>query len=111
MKMSNLPSKLEALNLELGEDWLMHLVLISLPTSFGQFKVSYNTHKDKQFHDELISHCVQKEERLQKDKFESVHLSLASQNKKRKKTKGALSKKNKRKMKNLLATSTRSWDT
>jgi len=47
MKMSNLPSKLEALNLELGEDWLMHLVLISLPTSFGQFKVSYNTHKDK----------------------------------------------------------------
>jgi len=54
---------------------------------------------------------VQKEERLQKDKFESVHLSLASQNKKRKKTKGALSKKNKRKMKNLLATSTRSWDT
>ena len=38
---------------------------------------------------ELISHCVQEEERLQRDRFESVHLSFTSQNKKRKKTKGA----------------------
>jgi len=42
-------------------------------------------------------------------KYESAHLSLTSQNKKRKKTKGALTKRNKRKMKNLATTSTRSW--
>ena len=47
MEMSNLASKLKSLKLELGEDLLVHLVLISLPTHFGQFKVSYNTQKDK----------------------------------------------------------------
>ena len=61
----------------------MHLVLISLPTHFGQFKVSYNTQKDKWSINELISHCVQKDERLQKDKYESTHLSLTSHNKKK----------------------------
>ncbi|XP_040862121.1 uncharacterized protein [Glycine max] len=64
MEMSNLASKLKALKLELGEDMLVHLVLISLPAHFGQFKVSYNTQKDKWSLNELISHCVQEEERL-----------------------------------------------
>ena len=35
--------ELKALKLEHGEDLLLHLVLISLPAHFGQFKVSYNT--------------------------------------------------------------------
>ena len=47
MKMSNLTSKLKALKLELNEDLLVHLVLISFPAHFGQVKVSYNTQKDK----------------------------------------------------------------
>ena len=89
MEMSNLASKLKSLKLELGEDLLVHLVLISLPAHFGQFKVSYNTQKDKWSLNELISHCVQEEERLQRDRTESAHLTLTSQNKKRKKTKGA----------------------
>ncbi|XP_025985013.1 uncharacterized protein LOC114375306 [Glycine soja] len=87
MEMSNLASKLKSLKLELGEDLLVHLVLISLPTHFGQFKVIYNAQKDKWSLNELISHCVQ-EERLQRDRIESVHLTSTSQNKKRKKTKG-----------------------
>jgi len=44
--MSNLASKLKALELKLGEEVLVHLILISLPAHFGQFKVSYNTRKD-----------------------------------------------------------------
>ena len=64
MEMSNLALKLKSLKLELGEDLLVHLVLISLPAHFGQFKVSYNTQKDKWSLNELISHCVQEEERL-----------------------------------------------
>ena len=63
MKMSNLVSKLKALKLELGENLFVHLVLISLPSNFGQLKVSYNTHKDKWSINKLISHCVQEEER------------------------------------------------
>ncbi|XP_006598602.1 uncharacterized protein [Glycine max] len=47
MEMSNLASKLKTLKLELGEDLLVHLVLISFVAHFGQFKVSYNTQKDK----------------------------------------------------------------
>ena len=60
MEMSNLASKLQSLKLELGEDLLMHLVLILLPVYFGQFKVSYNTQKGKWSLDELISLCKRK---------------------------------------------------
>lgn len=42
MEMSHLASKLKALKLELSEELLVHLVLISLPIHFSHFKVSYN---------------------------------------------------------------------
>ena len=42
MEMSHLASKLRANKLDLSEDFLVHLVMISLPTQFSQFKVSYN---------------------------------------------------------------------
>ena len=87
MEMSNLTGKLKALKLELSEDLLVHLVLISLPAQFSQFKVSYNTQKDKWTLNELISHCVQEEERIQRDKTESAHLASTSQNNKRKRAK------------------------
>ena len=49
MEMSNLVTRLKALKLELSEDILVHLVLISLPTQFSPFKISYNTQKEKDF--------------------------------------------------------------
>ncbi|XP_034700257.1 uncharacterized protein LOC117925365 [Vitis riparia] len=52
MEMSHLASKLKALKLELSDDLLVHLVLISLPAQFNQFK----------------------EERLKQDKTKSAHL-------------------------------------
>ena len=64
MKMSYIASKLKALTLELSEDLLVHLVLISLPPQFSQFQVSYNCQKEKWSLNELISFCVQEEERL-----------------------------------------------
>ncbi|RDX79313.1 hypothetical protein CR513_40280, partial [Mucuna pruriens] len=54
MEVSNLATKLKSLKFELNED----LVFISLPAHFGQFKVSYNTQKDKWSINELISHCA-----------------------------------------------------
>src|SRR4051812_20909944 len=87
MEMSHLASKLKALKLELPEDLIVHLVLISLSAHFGQFKVSYNTQKEKWSLNELISHCVQEEERLKKDKTEIAHLATSSQFK-RKRTAG-----------------------
>ncbi|KAK6115317.1 hypothetical protein DH2020_007586 [Rehmannia glutinosa] len=54
MEMSHLASKLRALKLEVSEDLLVHLVLISLPTQFNQFKVSYNCEREKWTLNELI---------------------------------------------------------
>ena len=89
--MSYLISKLKALKLELSKDLLVHLVLISLPTQFSKFKVSYNCQKDSQYLNELISHCVQEKERIKRDKIESAHLAATNKdkmnNKKRKKDK------------------------
>ena len=87
MEMSNIASKLKALKLQLSDDLLVHLVLISFPAQFSHFIVSYNIQKDKWTLNELISHCVQEEERIKKDKTESPHLALTSQKKKMKRTK------------------------
>ncbi|KAM6563696.1 hypothetical protein CsatB_023694 [Cannabis sativa] len=70
MEMSHLASKLKALKLELSDDLLVHLVLISLPPQFSQFKVSYNCQREKWTLNELISFCVQEEERLKQEKTE-----------------------------------------
>ena len=47
MEMSQLTSKLKALGLDLSDDMVMHLVLISLFAQFNQFKVSYNCQREK----------------------------------------------------------------
>jgi gag-polypeptide of LTR copia-type len=67
-EMMNTASKLKARKLDISEDMLVYLSLNSLPTSFGQFKVSYNYQKESLTVNELISHCVQEEERLKTDK-------------------------------------------
>ena len=55
MEMSNLVTRLKALKLELPKDILVHLVLISMPTQFSPFKISYNTQKEKWTLNELIA--------------------------------------------------------
>ncbi|XP_019435893.1 PREDICTED: uncharacterized protein LOC109342350 [Lupinus angustifolius] len=58
MEMSNIASKIKALKLELSDDLLAHLVLISLPAQFSQLEISYNCQKDKWSLNEFISYCV-----------------------------------------------------
>jgi hypothetical protein len=67
---------LKALKLERPEDLIVHLVLIFLPPHFGQFKVSCNTQKEKWTLNKLISHCVQEDERLKREKIESGSIWL-----------------------------------
>ncbi|RVW72211.1 Retrovirus-related Pol polyprotein from transposon TNT 1-94 [Vitis vinifera] len=71
--------RFKALKLELSEDILVHLVLISLSTQFSPFKISYNTQKEKWTLNELIAQCVQEKERLKQEKIESAHLASTSQ--------------------------------
>ena len=60
---------------------LVHLVLISLPAQYSQFKVSYNCQNEKLTLNELISYCVQEEERLKQERIESAHLACTSKDK------------------------------
>ncbi|GMP44012.1 hypothetical protein CsSME_00013142 [Camellia sinensis var. sinensis] len=88
MEMSHLASKLKALKLDLSDDLLVHLVLISFPAQFNQFKVSYNCQKEKWTLNELISFCVQEEERLKQERTESAHLVSTSKHTGKRKHKG-----------------------
>ena len=45
MEMSHLASKLRALKLDLHEDLIVHLILISLLVQFNHFKVNFNCQK------------------------------------------------------------------
>ena len=81
MEMSHIRSKLKGLNLELPEESIVYMALNSLLPHFSQFKVSYNCQKDPWSLNELISHCVQEEERLKSEQCESAHLTIASSEK------------------------------
>ena len=43
---------------------MVHLILNSLPSQYGPFKILYNTHKEKWSINELLIMCVQEEGRL-----------------------------------------------
>ena len=81
MSMSNMVSKLKALKFELSEGLLTHLVLLSLPSQYGRFKIFYNFQKEKWSLNELISFCVQEEEKMKQDKTESAHFAITSKDK------------------------------
>ena len=78
IKMSNLVTMLRALKLEFSDDILVHLILISLPSQFSPFKISYNTQKEKWTLNEHIAQRVQEKERLKLKKTESAHLATTS---------------------------------
>src|SRR3954465_11189259 len=78
MEMSHTASKLKALKLDFCKDFLVHLVLISLPPQYGQFKVNYNCQKEKWTLNELISYCAEEKERLKQEKHEIAQLETAS---------------------------------
>ena len=49
--------------------------------------MSYNCQKETWSLNELISHCVQEEERLKQEKIESAHLTGTSKDKRKKRKK------------------------
>ena len=66
MKMIEIAAKLTALQMPLGDDLLVLLILKSLPVEFDQLVTTYNTQKDKWTLNELIAVCVQEHERIKK---------------------------------------------
>ncbi|XP_048423734.1 uncharacterized protein LOC125469826 [Pyrus x bretschneideri] len=73
LKMVDLAQKLKDLEVPMTDQFLVHMALNSLPSKYGQLKVSYNTQKVKWGIDELITMCAQEEDRLKSDKSVDVN--------------------------------------
>jgi len=61
----------------MSEFFLVHFILNTLLQEYGLFKISYNTHKDKWSINELMTMCVQEEERFVMEMNESALLTTA----------------------------------
>lgn len=75
MEMRDMAAQLKSLKMEISEAFLVHFILNSLPSEYGPFKISYNTHKDEWSVNELLTMCVQEEERLKTERPESSHMA------------------------------------
>ena len=84
MEMRDIVAQLKKLKVEMFESFLVHFILNTLLPQYGHFKISYNTRKDKWSINELMTMCVQEEERLMMEQGESVMLVTQKKEKKRK---------------------------
>ena len=74
MEIRDIVAQLKKLEVEMSESFLVHFILNTLPLQYGPFKIFYNTHKNKWSINELMTMCVQEEERLIMEQGESVML-------------------------------------
>ncbi|KAK3012362.1 hypothetical protein RJ639_013006 [Escallonia herrerae] len=85
---NDVASQLKGLDMEIFEGFLVHLIMTSLSAQFGLFKINYNTQKVKWKMNELISMCVQKEERLKSEQPDRAHVTITAPSKGKGKGKG-----------------------
>ena len=88
MQMRDTVAQLKKLEVEISESFLVHYILNTLPHQYGPFKISYNTHKDKWSINELMTMCVQEEERLVMELGESAMLATRGKGKSQANRKG-----------------------
>ncbi|KAK2975526.1 hypothetical protein RJ640_000976 [Escallonia rubra] len=81
LRMNDMASQLKGLDMEISEGFLVHFIMTSLPAQFGPFKINYNTQIKKWKMSELISMCVQEEERLKSEQPDSAHVAITSSSK------------------------------
>ncbi|KAK2971344.1 hypothetical protein RJ640_016808 [Escallonia rubra] len=87
LRMNDMASQLKGLDMEIAEGFLVHFIMTSLPAQFGPFKINYNTQKEKWKMHELISMCVQEEERLKSEQPDSAHVAITGPSKGKRKRK------------------------
>jgi len=76
MGMRDIAVKIKSLEVDIFQSFLGHFILNSLHVEYGPFKISYNTHKDKWSINELLTMCVQEEERLKHETPKSAHMVI-----------------------------------
>ena len=75
--MQDILTQLKKLEVDMFQSFLVHFILNTLPLEYGLFKISYNTHKEKWSINELMTMCVQEEEKLVMEMGESALLTTA----------------------------------
>ena len=75
MHMTDIEAQLKSLEVTISESFLVQYILCTLPPQYSPFKISYNTHNKDWSISELLTMCVQEEERLLVEQGEKV-LSL-----------------------------------
>jgi hypothetical protein len=64
LKVSNMASKLKLMDMALKDEFIVHLVMSSLPKEFEAFEINYNSQPKSWGIETLIVMCVQEEERV-----------------------------------------------
>ncbi|KAL0374275.1 UNVERIFIED_CONTAM: Retrovirus-related Pol polyprotein from transposon TNT 1-94, partial [Sesamum radiatum] len=81
MQMRDIAAQLKPLEVDISEPFLVHLILNSLPKEYGPFKITYNAQKEKWSVNELLTMCVQEEERLKNENIEVANLMTQNKGK------------------------------
>ena len=87
MKKCHMDSKLKSMEMEISDGFLVHFIMSSLPQEFSPFVINYNSMKIKWGIDELITMCVQEEERLKAERIDHANQFKHSEKKRYKKFK------------------------
>jgi hypothetical protein len=85
MKKCNMAAKLKTMNMDISDGFLVHFIMASLPHEFDPFMINYLNMKEQWGMDELMTRCVQEEERLKANRIEHINQFKHSQKKKYKK--------------------------
>jgi hypothetical protein len=72
-KMSNMTSKLKPVDMGLKDEFLIHLVMSSLPKEFEPFEINYNSQPESWGIEKVIAMCVQEEERIKEARGDSIN--------------------------------------
>ncbi|XP_070681347.1 uncharacterized protein [Malus domestica] len=74
LKLVNLSNKLNAMDIGITYQFLVHMALFSQSNDYKQIEVSYNTQNETWDINELIAICCQEEEMMKNAKHDTIHL-------------------------------------
>ncbi|XP_039829143.1 uncharacterized protein LOC120690526 [Panicum virgatum] len=82
LNICDMANKLKEMQMKISDGFLVHFIMTSLPSQYNAFKINYNTNKVIWSISELISYCVEEEERLKTEKMKDVvnmvhHMSIS----------------------------------
>ena len=72
MSMCDMANKLKTLDMSISDGFLVHFIMTSLPAQYSPFKISYNTQKATWSMAEIISYCVEEEERQKVERMKDI---------------------------------------